>query len=71
VIGDGWESTLASSYWENTYWIWGAGQMNGVQINFRGDRIDFAPVPLPAAAWFMLSGLGVVACASRRRRLQK
>ncbi|PPD22825.1 MAG: hypothetical protein CTY17_00055 [Methylomonas sp.] len=45
--------------------------MNGVQINFRGDRIDFAPVPLPAAAWFMLSGLGVVACASRRRRLQK
>ena len=31
-------------------------------------RIDIAAIPLPAAGWLLLGGLGVAAAAVRRRR---
>jgi len=31
-------------------------------------KMDVAPVPLPAAAWLLLGGIGVLGAASRRKR---
>ncbi len=33
-------------------------------------RVSFAPVPLPAAVWFMLSALGALATVTQRKRHQ-
>jgi hypothetical protein len=46
----------------------------GMRVTEPGDWIrvvtasDVAPVPLPAAAWMLLSGLAAIGAASRRRR---
>lgn len=61
VVGDGWYSTLASSYWGSTSW-------NGLQITFNGDHIEFAaPIPEPETWAMLLAGLGLVGWAARRR----
>lgn len=68
VVGDGWSSTLASSYWGSTQWIWGPTQMDGVRIAFHGDSIVFAPVPEPQTWSMLLAGLGLTGWWVRRRR---
>lgn len=71
VVGEGWTSTVASSDWGSSQWIWGPTQSDGVNIAFYGDRIEFsaAPVPEPESYAMLLAGLGVVGWMARRRRM--
>ncbi|GAB4167800.1 MAG: hypothetical protein Fur0039_05810 [Rhodocyclaceae bacterium] len=71
VVGDGWTSTVASSDWGSTQWVWGPAASDGVQIAFYGDRVAFttlAPVPEPQTWAMLLAGLGLVGWVARRRR---
>jgi probable HAF family extracellular repeat protein len=64
-IGSGWVLTTANG-------INDLGQIVGYASNGSASKAflltPINPVPIPAAAWLMLSGIGVLGAAARRRK---
>jgi hypothetical protein len=56
-------SNLSGVYILSDFWTGSGG--NGEIVGL--DNVDLAPVPLPAAAWLLLSGLGGLGILARRR----
>ena len=41
--------------------------LNAAPDSFFGPAVDVAPIPLPAAAWMLMAGVGALVAAGRRR----
>ncbi len=52
----------------NLQWVLGAADTGLIQKKDSGMTLNVAVVPLPAAGWMLLSGLGALVLVARRRR---